>query len=182
MDSRIYKEEQKRRRLTLTIFGAKFFSYPKTFKYRIKAYQKHFNIGSNPIIEHGVWIQRTHGIPGKIKIGNNVLLARNVHIDYTGEVIIEDNVWLSEGAEIHSHMHPLTEFRTDRKKGEIKQTKVILREKCWIGAGAIILPQVEEIGEESIVAAGAVVTKKVPPGVIVAGNPAKIIRKLDFYD
>lgn len=175
-----YKKEQRKRRFVLTFYGSKIFSFPLTFGLRIKAYRKYFNIGENPIIEHGVWIQRTHGLLGKISIGNRVLLARHVSIDYSGEVVIEDNVWISEGASIHSHIHPLTFDRIDRKKGSVIPTKVVLRKGCWIGTHAIVLPQVEEIGENSIVAAGAVVTKRVPPNVVVAGNPAKIIKKLDY--
>ena len=53
--------------------------------------------------------------------------------------------------------------------------RVILKKKVYIGAGAIILKNVT-IGENSIVGAGSVVTEDVPPNVIVAGNPAKIIR------
>lgn len=115
---------------------------------------------------------------GFISIGNRVLLARNVAIDYSGEVIIEDDVWLSEAAQIHSHEHPITKSRIGRKD-PILRNKIILRKGCWIGANAIILPKVQEIGANTIVAAGAVVTKKVPPNVVVAGNPARIIRKLD---
>ncbi len=164
----------------LTLYGSKLFSFPITFKFRIKAYQKHFNIGASPIIEHAVWIQRTHGLPGKISIGDRVLLARHVAIDYSGEVIIEDDVWISEGASIHSHIHPITIDRIERKKGSIIPTKVVLKKGCWIGTQAIVLPQVEEVGENAIVAAGAVVTKRVPPNVVVAGNPAKIIKQLNF--
>jgi acetyltransferase-like isoleucine patch superfamily enzyme len=175
-----YSKEQKKRRWILTLYGSKWFSFPKTYKFRIKAYQKHFNMGYNPIIEHGVWIQRTHGLEGKIQMGNRILLARNVAIDYSGEVILEDDVWLSEGAHIHSHFHKLGPGRIKREKGNIIPTKIILRKGCWIGNNAIILPQAKEIGENSIVAAGAVVSKPVPPNVIVAGNPAKIVKSLEF--
>lgn len=180
MDKNKYTKEQKKRRWILTIYGAKFFSFPFTFKFRIKKYQKHFNIGKNPIIENDVWIQRTHGLFGKITIGDRVLLARHISIDYSGTVIIEDDVWLSEGCQIHSHIHKLDETRLKRVKGNIIPTKVILKKGCWVGANAIILPQVEEIGENSIVAAGAVVTKKVPSNVVVGGNPAKIIKQLSL--
>jgi serine acetyltransferase len=173
-----YSKEQKRRRWILTIFGSKIFSFPRTYKMRIKAYQKHFNIGKDPIIEHNVWITRTHGLDGKIKIGNRVLLARNVSIDYTGDVVLEDDVWISEGAEIHSHYHQLNKERLERIKGNILQSKIVLRKGCWVGARAIILPQVKEIGCNSVVAAGAVVTKNVPANVVVAGNPARIVREL----
>jgi len=180
MKQKRYNKEQKRRRLILTIYGSKFFSFPITFRLRIKKYQKHFNIGKNPIIESDVWIQRTHGLNGEIKIGDRVLLARHVSIDYSGTVIIEDDVWLSEGCQIHSHIHQLNGDRLTRKNGNIVPTKIILRKGCWIGANAIILPQVVEIGENSIIAAGAVVTKQVPANVVVAGNPARIIKKLDL--
>jgi acetyltransferase-like isoleucine patch superfamily enzyme len=56
---------------------------------------------------------------------------------------------------------------------------VVLKNDCWIGTGAIILPNVT-IGESAIVGAGSVVTKNVEPYTIVAGAPAKFIRKIDI--
>jgi len=55
---------------------------------------------------------------------------------------------------------------------------VSIDDDAWIGAGAILLPNVS-IGEQSVVAAGAVVTKDVPPRTIVAGNPARVLRTLE---
>lgn len=54
---------------------------------------------------------------------------------------------------------------------------IILEEDCWIGSGAIILPNIT-VGASSIVAAGAVVTKNVPPNSVVAGVPAKVIKSI----
>lgn len=62
-----------------------------------------------------------------------------------------------------------------------KTSPVNIRKGVWIGAGAIILPGVT-IGEFSVVAAGAVVVKDVPPYSVVAGVPAKIIKKLSFKE
>ncbi len=174
MNKKQYKKEQNRRRLVLTVFGSKLFSFPWTYKLRIKAYRKVFDIGENPIIENDVWIQRTHGLQGTITIGKRVLLARHVTIDYSGSVVLEDDVWLSEGCQIHTHVHSLDSSRL--KRGNIVQTKVLLKKGCWVGANAIILPQVSEIGEKSIIAAGAVVTKNVPPNVVIGGNPTKILK------
>ena len=56
--------------------------------------------------------------------------------------------------------------------------KVVIEENAWIGIGAIICPGVT-IGRNAVVAAGAVVTKDVPDNVVVAGVPAKIIKKID---
>jgi len=174
----IYRNQQLYRRIVLSVFGSKLFSFPILFKLRIKAYQKSFNIGKHPTIENDVWIQRTHGLKGSILIGDRVLLARHAAIDYSGKVILENDVWISEGVQIHSHIHKLDNNRLKRKKGNIVPTKVMLKNRCWIGAGAIILPQVEEIGENSIISAGSIVTKSVPSNVIVAGNPARVIREL----
>lgn len=111
-------------------------------------------------------------------MGKRVLLARNVQIDYTGEVEIEDDVWFSEGASVHSHDHVITQDRLSRGAAGLETTKVIFRKGCWIGSRAIILPQTGEIGEGAVVAAGAIVTKSVPPFSIVAGNPARVVKKI----
>jgi acetyltransferase-like isoleucine patch superfamily enzyme len=62
----------------------------------------------------------------------------------------------------------------DRTRGLYVHTRI--GENCFVGAAAIVMPGVQ-IGDDSIVAAGAVVTKDVPPGSIVAGNPATVIRE-----
>ena len=63
------------------------------------------------------------------------------------------------------------------EKREIIAGTITLEEDCWIGACAIIYPN-KTVGARSIVGAGAVVTKDVPPDTVVAGVPAKVIRNL----
>ncbi len=174
-----YKRRQLWLRFMQNFFGSKWFSFPLLFKARTMLYRGAFNIGESPIIENDVWIYCTHGHQGSISMGKRVLLARHVQIDYTGDIEIEDDVWFSEGASIHSHEHAVTKNRLSRGTGTLKTTKVVFKKGCWVGSRAIILPQVKEIGEGAIVAAGAVVTKSVPPFSIVAGNPAKIIKMID---
>jgi maltose O-acetyltransferase len=72
--------------------------------------------------------------------------------------------------------HPLD--AAQRKTGLEKGVAVIIGNSVWVGGGAIILPGVS-IGDGAVVAAGAVVTKDVPAYVVVAGNPAKVIKNLD---
>lgn len=175
-----YPLEQLFYRFLQDFFGSKWFSYPGLFKLRRLAYKKCFGIGSASVIESGVWIHRTHGKAGNIVFGDRVLLARQVHIDYTGDIVVEDDVWFSEGAIIFSHSHPVTLERLSGNTSSVSQHKLIFRKGCWIGSGAIVLPQTGEIGEGAIVAAGAVVTKPVEPYTLVAGNPAREIRKLDI--
>jgi len=172
-----YQKEQKKRRWILTVYGSKFFSFPKTFKLRVRAYQKHFNIGKNPIIEHGVWLQRTHGLEGSILMGDNVLLARNCEIDYSGGVTIRNNVAISEGAIIISHSHDLT----DPRSKNIIPSSLIIEENVWIGTYAQIMAGVNRIGKNAIVSPGSVVYKDVPDFAIVRGNPAKIITILPSF-
>ncbi len=62
----------------------------------------------------------------------------------------------------------------------IKYRRITVHDNCFIGYGAIIMPGVS-IGPNSVVAAGAVVTKDVPPGTVVGGNPARILMTLDEY-
>jgi acetyltransferase-like isoleucine patch superfamily enzyme len=172
-----YSKEQKRRRWILTIFGSKIFSFPKIYKMRIRAYQKHFNIGKNPIIEHNVWITRTHGFKGSISIGNKVLFAKNVTIDYSGELVIKDGVKIASGVTIETHHRDLEAYKQGRDVNI--QTKLLIEENAYIGINAIILSSCNYIGKNARVGAGAVVVKDVPDNVTVGGVPAKVIKVND---
>ena len=90
-----------------------------------------------------------------------------------GGITIEDGVFIGPGAKILTEGHP--------EEPELRHTlhtePVVIRRKAWIGAGAMILPGVT-VGENAIVAAGAVVTKDVPDNAIVAGVPAKVLRNI----
>lgn len=96
-----------------------------------------------------------------------------------GGITIEDGVFIGPGAKILTEGHP--------EEPELRHTlhtePVVIRRKAWIGAGAMILPGVT-VGENAIVAAGAVVTKDVPDNAIVAGVPAKVLRniKTDYHE
>ena len=91
-------------------------------------------------------------------------------------ITIEDNVVLSANAMILDSGLDIRDFLTVEKPKHIHR-KIIIKSGAWIGAGAIILPGVI-VGEKSVVAAGSVVTRDVPPYCLVGGNPAKTIRVL----
>jgi acetyltransferase-like isoleucine patch superfamily enzyme len=175
MNVRKYKKEQNVRRFIITFFGMKWFSFPYTFKFRIRAYQKYFNIGRNPIIEHNVWITRTHGFEGFISVGNNVLLGKNISIDYSGHLEIKDNVKIAAGVIIETHHRDLAAYN----KGEDVNTptKLVIDERAYIGLNAIVLSSCSKIGKNSRIGAGAVVTKDVPDNVTVVGIPAQIVKE-----
>jgi acetyltransferase-like isoleucine patch superfamily enzyme len=129
-------------------------------------------IGKNVIFYPGVWIVP----PNKLKIGNDVDLAKDVMITCNGGVEINDRVLIGYGTKILSSNHNIPE-----KKGRIfgaghTHSKIIIENDVWIGCNCVILPGVR-IGEGAVVAAGSVVTKNVPPFSIVAGVPAKVIKE-----
>ena len=112
-----------------------------------------------------------------ITIGNDCGINSGVYILGHSKVIIGNNVVLSVDVKIIDAGLDLNDFIRIKKPQHIAST-VVIQDDVWIGAGAIILPGVT-VGKKSVVAAGAVVTKDVPPYVVVAGNPAKIIRELN---
>ena len=112
---------------------------------------------------------------GRIGIGNNVLVMNGVRVSSACKIVIEDGCMLANYCYLtDSDWHDIHD-RTDYPG---KCSPIILKKGAWVGDSAIVCKGVT-IGENSIVGAGAVVTKDVPPNVIVAGNPARIVKKLD---
>jgi len=98
--------------------------------------------------------------------------------DIDGEIHIGDNVMIGSGAHIYVRNHRFDHVNTPIiDQGYYPSKSVTIHNGAWIGANVIILPGVT-IGENSVVGAGSVVTKNVPSQTVVAGNPAKIIKKL----
>ena len=111
-----------------------------------------------------------------MRIGKNCHLV-NALTDYGSEpylIEMENNVTVAGGVFFLTHDAASRLFR-DRIPGASKFGnrfgRILVRDNCFIGAGSIILPNVE-IGPNSIVGAGSVVTKWVPPNSVVAGNPS----------
>lgn len=129
--------------------------------------------------------------PGSIAIGcSKISLGRRVVIRPTtmlladtnpngGGITIEDDVMLGAGVIIYADKHVCNNLDIPIKdQGFQDSSGVTLKEGCWIGAKSIICPDVE-IGENSVVAACSVVKESVPPRVVVAGNPARILKRLN---
>ncbi len=112
-----------------------------------------------------------------IYIGDDCGINSGVYILGHSKVTIGNNVVLSVDCKIIDAGLDLKDFLTTKKPAHVA-LPVVIEDDVWIGAGAIILPGVT-IGKKSVIAAGAVVTKDVPPGVLVVGNPARIKRTLN---
>lgn len=118
-------------------------------------------------------------VPFHTNFGQHVKLGKNIFINHAcsfldlGGITIDDDVQIGPRVNLVTENHSIDP--STRKYLDLKS--IHLKRNAWIGAGATILPGVT-IGENSIVAAGAVVNKDVPDNTIVGGVPAKIIRRI----
>lgn len=109
----------------------------------------------------------------KLSIGSGTRIAKKTYIDYTGNIEIGRSCTLSENVMIQTHSHGLS------PKNYAIPLSLKINNNVWVGTRSVILHNVSVIGKNSIIAAGSVVTKDVPENVIVAGNPAKVIKELN---
>lgn len=107
------------------------------------------------------------------KIGKNVFINFCVFLDLCG-ITIEDNVLIAPKVSLLSEGHPTSV----EDRHSLIPKPILIKKNVWIGANATILPGVT-IGENSVVAAGAVVSKDVPDNTIVGGIPAKILKQFN---
>jgi len=118
-------------------------------------------------------------IPFYVNIGQFTRIGKNVYINHLcsmldmGTITIGDDVLIGPKVNILSEEHPVSP--AERKALMVRP--VVIKNGAWIGAGATILPGVT-VGENSIVAAGAVVNKDVPDNTVVGGIPAKVIKDI----
>ncbi|NJI75026.1 acyltransferase [Sphingobacterium kitahiroshimense] len=147
------------------------------FKYLTKIFLlgKFGKIGKNFQIRPYVSI-----VGGKnICIGNNVTLRSftQIHAGKTAQVIIEDDVLIAPGVFITTNQHNFEDISMPIRLQGGNSNGIRIKSGAWIGANAIVMDGVT-VGHNSVVAAGAVVTKNVPDYCVVGGVPAKIIKML----
>ncbi len=114
-----------------------------------------------------------------LQIGNAVIVNVGAYLSGEGGLTIENEVLIGAYAQILSAGHLIDGGAIEIWRNPLTHDPVCLRDGCWIGAHATILPGVT-IGRGAVVGAGSVVTKSVPDCAIVAGNPAQIIRFRQF--
>ena len=112
---------------------------------------------------------------GDVIIGNHTRIG--LHNTIIGPVSIGSHVNLAQGITITALNHNFDDSEKRIDQQGISTKEVVLEDDIWVGANAVILPGVT-IGKHAVVAAGAIVTKDVPPHSLVAGVPAKVIRQI----
>lgn len=113
--------------------------------------------------------------PQNISIGANVFMNRGVVITAPAPISIGNDVLIGPYAILNSGNHRY-QLRSEKIRNQGHHLEpIVVGNDCWIGAGAILLPGVV-MGDGSVVAAGAVVTRDIGPGVVVSGVPARPLR------
>ena len=103
-------------------------------------------------------------------------LSMCCHIDGRNGIVFGENVWVGPHVSIISMNHDLYDYER-----YVSANPILIDDNCWLGAHAVVLPRVH-LGQHTVVAAGAVVTRSFPDGnQVLAGAPAKIVKKLDRY-
>ena len=131
-----------------------------------------FSLGDYSVVESFSCINNA---VGDVVIGDHTRIG--LHNTVIGPVTIGSHVNLAQGITITALNHNFEDKSQRIDDQGVSTDPVIVGDDIWIGANAVILPGVS-IGHHSVVAAGAVVTKDVPPHSLVAGVPAKIIKEI----
>src|SRR6201990_753777 len=111
---------------------------------------------------------------GEILVGHNVFVNQNCTFYDLGGLDIADDVMIGPNVSIITTGHPL---EPSQRRAATIGKPIVIERNVWIAAGATIIGGVT-VGENSVVAAGSVVTRDVPPDTLVGGNPARVIRAI----
>lgn len=131
-----------------------------------------FSLGNYSVIESFACINNA---VGDVIIGDHTRIG--LHNTIIGPVEIGNHVNLAQGITVTALNHNFSDTSKRIDEQGVSTNPVTIEDDVWVGANAVILPGVT-IGEHCVVAAGAVVTKDVPPHSLVAGVPAKVIKQI----
>lgn len=133
-----------------------------------------FELGNKSTIEDFSTIN--NGV-GDVIIGNETRIGiGNVII---GPVTVGNNVIFAQNIVLSGLNHSYEDISKPIHKQPVTTAPIVVENECWVGSNAVITAGVT-IGKHSVIAAGAVVTKNIPPYSIAVGNPARVIKQYDF--
>ena len=158
----------------MAFMGSSVFSLPPLREIRNASYRIAFGLPGIKVRDR-VWFEGIHEPCAQVQMGQKVYIQEGVLLDCTGGLQVGDMVTFSTGAKVFTHNHTFEDANTPWRLQGHTDHPLVIESDVWVGAGAIILPQVSHIGRGAIIGAGAVVTGDVAPNAVVAGNPAKVV-------
>ena len=147
--------------------------YDRKYQYMKEVFAE---VGENCYIElpfHANWGGKN------VHLGNTFYANFNLTLVDDGDIYIGNNVKFGPNVTITTATHPVNARL--RRRGLQYNRDVHIGDNVWIGEGVIILPGVS-IGENSVIGAGAVVTRDIPANVVAVGNPCRVMREISSHD
>jgi acetyltransferase-like isoleucine patch superfamily enzyme len=129
--------------------------------------------GDNVLIGRSVELR----YPERLSIGSNVSIHKQCYVDAYGGLTIEDEVSIAHQTSIVSFQHTWSDESLTIRDNPVTGAAIAIGRDVWIGCGCRILAGAS-IGSRSVVAAGAVVTKSVPAGMLAVGVPARVVKSI----
>jgi acetyltransferase-like isoleucine patch superfamily enzyme len=135
-------------------------------------------IGESTLLEPGCWL--TLSPSARIEIGRGCFLNKNTMLAAIDRIEIGDHVMFANNCFVGDADHRFDDpDKPVTSQGFTSQGPVRIGSNCWFGVGCVVTSGIE-IGERCVIGANSVVTEDIPPGVIAAGAPARVIREIEF--
>lgn len=131
------------------------------------------HVGERSSLATGIVID-TELPDGECRIGNDVIIWTATRLDFSGGLTIGDGVVISEDVVVYTHAHGL------EPKSIPHAAPLVIENGVWLGSRVVVTEGCDRIGAGSVVASGSVVTREVPPGVLVAGIPARVVKAIEL--
>ncbi len=116
---------------------------------------------------------------GHVHFGKNIYANFNLTMVDDTHIYVGDYTMFGPNVTVATAGHPISPEL--RQKGYQYNAPVHIGKNCWIGAGALIMPGIT-IGDHTVIGAGSVVTKDIPPNTVAVGNPCRVLREVDDHD
>jgi len=137
------------------------------------------SIGDDVVVHEHVWFSLVHAFdaPPSLRIGNRVRIGRACQVSVCGEVVIEDDVVISDAVHIGDTYHGYEAIGVPLHDQPMAEPRPVRIERgALVNYHAVVLRGVT-VGANAYVHAGSVVTRDVPPGAVVIGNPARVVER-----